>query len=268
MKRRIQMVATKPEEYIDFADESLGSLWANLYGDGVGLTKRQASRILPSQYSAQINGSQAEYVSFDEFKFFTRIKNTGNWANHTSLTSIILPKSCTYVGRFAFDGCSALENINLEGIVTMAVGAFRGCTHLAINVNMPSLRGELEYETFSRSGITKILNLGSATSLGLYSFAQQCTSLTEVWLPKSMKNIGRQTFFLCNALSTVVCLATEPPIAQNTTHGCFDNNASGRKIYVPYSEDHSILNAYKSATGWSRYSSAIFELTEDGELPE
>ena len=39
----------------------------------------------------------------------------------------------------------------------------------------------------------------------------------------------------------------------------FDNNATGRKIYVPASDDDSIINAYKSAYGWSSYASYIEE---------
>ncbi|MBO7731576.1 MAG: leucine-rich repeat protein [Methanobrevibacter sp.] len=34
---------------------------------------------------------------------------------------------------------------------------------------------------------------------------------------------------------------------------------SGRKIYVPYSEDHSILDAYKTATNWSTFASQMEE---------
>lgn len=37
----------------------------------------------------------------------------------------------------------------------------------------------------------------------------------------------------------------------------FSYNASGRKIYVPASDDDSIINAYKSA--WSGFKSSIYE---------
>ena len=39
----------------------------------------------------------------------------------------------------------------------------------------------------------------------------------------------------------------------------FIGNASGRKIYVPASDDDSIINAYKAKSGWSDYKSYIFE---------
>ena len=39
----------------------------------------------------------------------------------------------------------------------------------------------------------------------------------------------------------------------------FDNNATGRKIYVPASDDDSIINAYKCAEYWNDYASYIEE---------
>ena len=39
----------------------------------------------------------------------------------------------------------------------------------------------------------------------------------------------------------------------------FFYNASGRKIYVPASDDDSIINAYKAKRYWSDYASYIEE---------
>ena len=43
----------------------------------------------------------------------------------------------------------------------------------------------------------------------------------------------------------------------------FNGNASGRKIYVPASDDDSIINAYKAAAGWKEYADAIEEYEFD-----
>ena len=44
----------------------------------------------------------------------------------------------------------------------------------------------------------------------------------------------------------------------------FSNNATDRKIYVPASDDDSVINAYKAAAGWSEYAADIeeYEFTE------
>ena len=44
----------------------------------------------------------------------------------------------------------------------------------------------------------------------------------------------------------------------------FDTNATDRKIYVPASDDDSIINAYKAADYWKNYADYIeeYEFTE------
>ena len=39
----------------------------------------------------------------------------------------------------------------------------------------------------------------------------------------------------------------------------FNNNVIDRKIYVPASDDDTIINAYKAADGWSNYAADIEE---------
>ena len=39
----------------------------------------------------------------------------------------------------------------------------------------------------------------------------------------------------------------------------FDNNAAGRRIFVPASDDDSIINAYKEEEYWSDYANYIIE---------
>ena len=78
-----------------------------------------------------------------------------------------------------------------------------------------------------------------------------CSSLTSVTIPDSVTTIGFGAFFNCISLTSVYCLATTPPALDGTY--VFDNNGSGRKIYVPYQS----LDAYKTATNWSEYAADI-----------
>jgi hypothetical protein len=50
---------------------------------------------------------------------------------------------------------------------------------------------------------------------------------------------------------------TAPPALANTN--AFANISTDCKIYVPYSADHSILEAYKTETNWSSYASKMQE---------
>jgi len=54
--------------------------------------------------------------------------------------------------------------------------------------------------------------------------------------------------------------STTPPTLANSN--AIPNNAE-LKIYVPYSEDHSILNNYKVATNWSAHANKLVEYQEE-----
>ena len=75
--------------------------------------------------------------------------------------------------------------------------------------------------------------------------------LRKITIPASVTRIEDSAFYRCYNLSEVHCKAATPPSLTGTLH--FEENASGRKIYVPTAS----LDAYKSAKNWSTYADAI-----------
>jgi hypothetical protein len=94
---------------------------------------------------------------------------------------------------------------------------------------------------------------GDVYYLGENAF-RNLDNLTNISIPNSITTIGEGAFSNCSSLSEVFCKATTPPSIGSIA---FSYNASGRKIYVPASDDDSIINAYKSA--WSGFTSYIYE---------
>ena len=89
------------------------------------------------------------------------------------------------------------------------------------------------------------------------------TNLTKVTIPSTVTLINEYAFKGCSALTSVYCKAATPPTVGGGGQP-FNDNASGRKIYIPASDDDNVINAYKAAAGWSEYAADIeeYEFTE------
>ena len=94
-------------------------------------------------------------------------------------------------------------------------------------------------------------------------FNQDGFSLCFLTLPSTLTVIGVNAFKTHNT-RWIISRATTPPAIQSSS---FYNNTS-MLIYVPYSEDHSVLTAYQEATNWSTFAANIKELDENGNIPE
>ena len=138
-------------------------------------------------------------------------------------------KDPTYINYwlFGFSKCPAIISVIIPNSVTnIEYGAFAGCR-----------------------GLTSITIGNSVTSIGNYAF-QYCSGLTSVTIPSAVTSIGVSAFTDCTSLTNVTVEATTPPTLGSYT---FDNNASGRKIYVPTES----VDTYKAATNWSTYAADI-----------
>ena len=167
-----------------------------------------------------------------------------------SLTSIAIPDSVTDFGDSMFHSCTSLENVTLSnGLTAIGAGTFIECRSLK-NITFPEGVTSIgEYAFHYCTSLTSITIPESVTSIREGAFAY-CTSLTSITIPDSITEIGKSAFEGCTSLTSVYCKATTPPSGYGDM---FDDNASGRKIYVP-SES---VEAYKTAEYWCDYADNI-----------
>ena len=212
--------------------------------------------------------------------FNTDVTEIGQYAflNRTSFTSITIPNSVTEIGDEAFSGCSNLASVDLgNGVTSIAGSAFYYCTSLT-SVDLGNSVTSIGDWAFSNctslnivtipNSVTKIcqsafykcikltsVDLGNGVISIDGSAFDSCSSLTSITIPDSVTYIGNSAFRDCTRLTSVYCKATTPPCAdaRGGAWDAFDNNASGRKIYVPMES----VDAYKAAPGWSEYADAI-----------
>lgn len=163
------------------------------------------------------------------------------------LTTVNITGNCTRIGG-AFDGCTQLTTVNgLSKITTFDGGAFKNCRMLQISAqdisnaevigqnafqNVP-ISGELSFPNltqignyaFNSSTISKVLNLGSITTLG--PAFTGCSNLTEIILPTTLVTIEGGAFV--GKLQKLII-----PYGVQTCNAVVDNTNNQSYLYLQY----------------------------------
>ena len=121
----------------------------------------------------------------------------------SSVTSVTIPNSVTYIGAYAFDHCKDLTSVTIPNSVTsIQFGAFSGCSSLT-SITIPNNVTEIDDNTFSGcSGLTSITIPNSVTEIGDEAFSD-CSSLTSITIPNSVTKINNSAFFGCLGLTSL-----------------------------------------------------------------
>lgn len=221
------------------------------------------------------------------------------YLGNTSLIAVILPENLTTIGSSAFKNCTNLQYIALpRSLTSIQTRAFEGCTGIT---DLDITSSSLSIGTYAFYNCTKLVTISSnvpmqSLSVAEYSFrycpltsfpTEKLTSITGQYVfhqhrmtnmefNSTLTSISSRAFIslLSNGTSqTIIMRNTTPPTLGNNQVFHRDNGGgsfyvnTGMKIYVPYSVDQSILNAYKTATNWTVYADYIFELNADGSIP-
>ena len=209
----------------------------------------------------------------------------GPYAFHycTTLASVTVPTGVTNIGNYAFRYCENLLACVLpKGITTIGQGLFmynHAFGRAAIPPDFPNTGNATFQECYRLEGITllkKYTSLGSTalaqchmlTSISIpagvtmidSNSLQNCYNLTSLTIPSGVTSIKTNAFGNDKGIAEYHFKPTTPPAlgAANVFNGI----TAEAVIYVPYSEDHSILNAYKTASNWSNFASQIVEEAE------
>ncbi len=165
----------------------------------------------------------------------------GAFQNNTTIKKVILPSTTLTIGRYSFEGCSALDEVIFnDGLETISDYAFRnsGLSTLSLPDSVASIGSYSFYNTKievldipdSVSRLKKFAFYG-CKNLQTISFCPRlyeigenvfynCTALTEVIIPKTVTIIGNYAFSSCASLVKVVIPAETETIGVGVFMNC------------------------------------------------
>lgn len=163
----------------------------------------------------------------------------------TELTGIVIPEGVTSIGRMAFFYCTALDSIVLPSTLeVLGTQAFNTTAYL--NDNSRWTDGMLIIGTYlikTRASVHDSVGVPEGIT-GLGNMAvYNCTLITNITLPSTLRFIGENAFNSCSALDTVTVLATVPPSLDVNSF----LNVSDFTVFVPCGS----RAAYDAAPNWS-----------------
>jgi hypothetical protein len=185
-----------------------------------------------------------------------------------SLDSLDIPDSVTSIGEFAFFYCGFKDLRIGSGLTNLCDSSFTflpNVSAITVDANNAVYDSRNNCNAIIETSTNKLIQgckntiiPNSVTSIrdGVYFsmydvYVGAFTSLIEsITIPSNVTYIGTYAFSMCSLLTSVTVEATTPP---TLGEHAFDDNASGRKIYVPSAS----VETYKAATNWSEYADDI-----------
>ncbi len=171
------------------------------------------------------------------------------------LTEYTLPEGITSIGSRAFNCNYNIKKVTIPDSVTkLHHGCFAWAESLE-EVNIPDGVTIIESQAFDSCYKLKSINIPNGITAFAHGTFANCQTITEVTIPENVKHFEANVFRGCTNLTSVYCKAKEIATMDDSEYGgyLFDENAPGRKIYVPVES----VDAYKSADGWKVYADDI-----------
>ncbi len=135
------------------------------------------------------------------------------------LESITIPATVTSIGGSAFKNCVSLKSVKIEGNITKQGNGdtFNGCTALeTVDLGPTTTTGK---KMFSGCTSLKTIDVSEITYFGASAF-ENCTSLTSVEISSNVTTIKECVFKGCTSLTSVKLNEGVPYVGQTMFSGC------------------------------------------------
>lgn len=184
------------DSYIQFEDPEAERVMGNALGKNGKITYRQARNVTDNTwiqtFGISITGAKnwksiptntllKNISKFNEFKYFTRLKNPfyitsdnklASFVN-SSLQEITYPDTMTMVPRYSCYNCTKLTKVTLgKNIKNLGSSCFSDCTNLTTIIGGENLQIVNDYAFYNNPNLTNIsrLDVSKLTNIGDYAF--------------------------------------------------------------------------------------------------
>ena len=166
------------------------------------------------------NAHEDEVVIPDNVRYV----DSSAFSKNSNIRRVTIPAVVFRVGLKAFWGCTALEEVILQGNPQIYAEAFAECTSLK-SFSFPAKRGNTSlpepgmpsYPEIRKIDDEKYCNIFNRTPIGAFS---GCTALEKVHLPEELFTISRETFLNCKTLNHIEIPCTVRIIESSAFLGC------------------------------------------------
>lgn len=183
------------------------------------------------------------------YNIYTHNDEIGEYmfASCHSLKKITLPYSITSIELAAFYECSELEEIiKFDNITKIRSGAFQNCSKLK-EFKLPKLQ-ELESSTFEGCKSLISLEIPEGITTLPKAFAQGCSSLKNVVLPKTLKTIENRALCKCESLTSLEIPEEITDLPSYFVAGC----SSLKNVVLPKSLNYVGWGAFQECSSLER----------------
>ncbi len=177
---KLNNVTMQYKEYIEILNYSVGLEYFS-HGDGtcsvIGIGSCKDKKIIVPE----VNPSGERVTMVGDFAFsLCEVRYGLHYHTESELSSVILPSSVTFIGEYAFCGCSGFREFSIpKNVTAIEPHAFDGCSKIKEFI-IPQGATEIEHWLFSN-----------------------CASLEKVTIPSSVTAIREGAFYKCDSLENV-----------------------------------------------------------------
>lgn len=177
------------------------------------------------------------------------------YSTPNSVNIVLSFPECTTIGSSAFNGGQKIKGISFPKATSINQYAFNRCASL-VSADLP-LCVSIGANVFSSCYNLTDISVPNLQSIGVSAFFS-CTKLATISLP-SLKSLMGFAFDYCIKLESVYI--TSPSVPTGSTSSMFRSTPIANSSYLGYFGSiyvpASLVDSYKTATGWSMYSDRI-----------